>query len=116
MPDSPSLGDLEQLVLLALVRLGEQAYGVTIHHEIVRRAGRDVTVATVYKTLERLELKGFAVSAIGEPTAERGGRRKKHFRIQPSGRRALAHALGSLRRMADGLPVDFDPIADRGDA
>ena len=104
MAVSPSLGDFEQLVLLALVRLGDQAYGVTIHNEIVRRAGRDVTVAAVYKTLERLELKGFAVSTLGEPTAERGGRRKKHFRIQPAGRRALAHAVGSLRRMADGLP------------
>jgi PadR family transcriptional regulator PadR len=116
MTDSPSLGDFEQLVLLALVRLGAEAYGVSIHNEIVRRAGRDVTVATVYKTLERLELKGFAVSTVGEPTAERGGRRKKHFRIQPSGRRALAHALGSLRRMADGLPADLDAVADRGDA
>ena len=116
MADSPSLGDFEQLILLALVRLGDEAYGVSIHHDIVRRARRDVTVAAVYKTLERLELKGFAVSMVGEPTAERGGRRKKHFRIQPSGRRALAHALGSLRRMADGLPVDLDAVADRGDA
>ena len=116
MADSPSLGDFEQLILLALVRLGDDAYGVSIHNEIVRRARRDVTVAAVYKTLERLELKGFAVSTVGEPTAERGGRRKKHFRIQPGGRRALAHALGSLRRMTDGLPVDLDAIADRGDA
>src|SRR5258706_8325954 len=103
MAVSPSLGDFEQLVLLALVRLGDQAYGVTIHNEIVRRARRDVTVAAVYKTLERLELKGFAVSTVGEPTAERGGRRKKHFRIQPAGRRALAHAGASLPRTAHGL-------------
>jgi DNA-binding PadR family transcriptional regulator len=116
MADSLSVGDFEQLVLLALVRLGDEAYGVSIHNEIVRRAGREVTVATVYKTLERLETKGLAVSAVGEPTAERGGRRKKYFRIQPGGRRALAHALGSLRRMTDGLPIDLDPIADRGDA
>ena len=85
-----SLGDFEQLVLLALVRLKDEAYGVTIHNEIVRRARRDVTVAAVYKTLERLEDKGLAVSSIGEPTAERGGRRKTYFRIQPAGRRALA--------------------------
>ncbi len=112
MADSLSLGDFEQLVLLALVRLGERGYGVTIHGEIVRRAGRDVTVAAVYKTLERLEAKGLAVSSLGEPTAERGGRRKKFFRIQPAGRRALSHALGSLRRMADGLAPDLDPLAD----
>jgi PadR family transcriptional regulator PadR len=108
----PSLGEFEQLVLLALVRLGEDAYGVSIHNEIVRRARRDVTVAAVYKTLERLEDKGLAASRIGEPTPERGGRRKKHFRIQPAGRRALAHALASLRRMTDGLPADLNPLAD----
>ena len=120
MSATPSLGDFEQLVLLALIRLGEQGYGVTIHDEIVRRAGRDVTVAAVYKTLERLELKGFAASALGEPTAERGGRRKKYFRIQPAGRRALAHALASLQRMADGLSPEIgsasaDPVP-RGEA
>jgi len=108
-----SLGDFEQLVLLALVRLDEQAYGVAIHSEIVDRAGRDVTVAAVYKTLERLEDKGLATSALGEPTAERGGRRKKFFRIQPSGRRALVHALASLRRMTSGLPADLDLITDK---
>jgi len=109
MATEGSLGEFEQLVLLALVRLGDRGYGVTIHDEIVRRAGRDVTVASVYKTLERLEVKGFAVSALGEPTAERGGRRKKYFRIQPAGRRALSHALASLRRMADGLAPEIDP-------
>jgi DNA-binding PadR family transcriptional regulator len=108
VPAPPPLGDFEQLVLLALVRLGDRAYGMTIHNEIVARAGRDVTVAAVYKTLERLEDKGFAASSLGEPTAERGGRRKKYFRIQPAGRRALRHALASLRRMSSGLTADLD--------
>jgi DNA-binding PadR family transcriptional regulator len=108
----PALGDFEQLVLLALLRLGSDAYGVPIHKEIIRRARRDVTVAAVYKTLDRLEAKGFAVSTLGEPTAERGGRRKNYFRIQPAGRRALSHALGSLRRMAYGLAPEFDPLVD----
>ena len=112
MGTPPSVGDFEQLVLLALVRLGDDAYGVSIHNEIVQRAGRDVTVASVYKTLERLEDKGLAVSSLGEPTAERGGRRKKHFRIQPAGRRALRHALASLRRMSDGLAADLDLATD----
>jgi PadR family transcriptional regulator, regulatory protein PadR len=118
MATENSLGEFEQLILLALVRLGDRGYGVSIHDEIVKRAGRDVTVASVYKTLERLEVKGFAVSAVGEPTAERGGRRKKYFRIQPAGRRALAHALASLRRMTAGLAHEIDPFpADplRGD-
>src|SRR5256885_10447344 len=101
-----SLGEFEQLILLALVRLGDQAYGVSIHNEIVRRAGREVTVASVYKTLERLETKGFAASTLGEPTAERGGRRKKYFRIQPAGRRAVAQALAALNRMTDGLSLE----------
>ena len=108
----PTLGEFEQLVLLALVRLGDQAYGISIHGELQRRARRDVTVAAVYKTLERLEDKGLIASTIGEPTAERGGRRKKFFRIQPAGRRALCHALASLRRMADGLAPDLDPLTD----
>ena len=69
-----------------------------------------MTVAAVYKTLERLEDKGLAVSRVGEPTAERGGRRKKYFRIQPAGRRALTHALASLRRMTDGL-AGVDPAS-----
>ena len=113
MPSSPaSLGDFEQLILLALVRLGDRAYGVSIHEEIVRRARREVTIAAVYKTLERLEDKGLIASTIGEPTAERGGRRKKFFRIQPAGRRALSHALASLRRMADGLAPDLNGLAD----
>src|SRR5213593_1340741 len=103
-----SLGDFEQLVLLALVRLGDRGYGVSIHNEIKRRARRDVTVAAVYKTLERLENKELAVSAVGEPTSERGGRRKKYYRITPAGRRALRHAISSLWRMTYGLPGEFD--------
>jgi DNA-binding PadR family transcriptional regulator len=106
------LGDFEQLVLLALVRLGDRAYGVNVHTEIVERGGREVTVAAVYKTLERLEDKGFAASSLGEPTAERGGRRKKFFQIRPAGLRALRRAIGSLKRMADGLPADLDLAAD----
>jgi DNA-binding PadR family transcriptional regulator len=108
----PALGDFEQLVLLALVRLGDRAYGVAIHQELVERGGRDVSVAAVYKTLERLEDKGFAASSLGEPTAERGGRRKKFFQIRPAGRRALRHAIASLRRMTDGLAADLDLAAD----
>ena len=112
MPNAATLGDFEQLVLLALVRLGDRAYGVVIHQEILERAGRDVSVAAVYKTLERLEDKGLAASSLGEPTAERGGRRKKYFRIQPAGRRALRHAIASLRRMSTGLAADLDLATD----
>ena len=112
MGPPPPLGDFEQLVLLALVRLGDRAYGVAIHQELLARGGRDVSVAAVYKTLERLEDKGFATSSLGQPTAERGGRRKKFFAIRPAGLRALRHAIASLKRMTDGLPAELDLAAD----
>src|SRR5258706_15124048 len=83
MAVSPSLGDFEQLVLLALVRLGDQAYGVTIHNEIVRRAGRGVTGAPGYKKVGRPEVEGFAGATPREPTPQRGGRGQEHLPIHP---------------------------------
>jgi len=73
MPDN--LGELEQLVMLALLRLGEDAYGIPVQQELARVARRRATFATVYSTLQRLESKGFVKSRIGDPTPERGGRR-----------------------------------------
>ena len=69
------LGEFEQLVLMALLRLGENAYGMSVREEIASRTGRDVSISAVYTTLERLEGKGHAASRIGEPSAQRGGRR-----------------------------------------
>jgi PadR family transcriptional regulator len=100
---APSLGEFEQLVLLALVRLGDDGYGVSIHQEILRRARREVSVAAVYKTLDRLEQKGLAVSVLGEPTPERGGRRRKFYRLRPAGLMALRQAYRAFTAMADGL-------------
>ncbi|MBI3263560.1 MAG: helix-turn-helix transcriptional regulator [Acidobacteria bacterium] len=104
----PTLGEFEQMVLLALVRLGDRAYGVTIREEIASRARRDVSLGAVYKTLERLETKGYVSSNVGDPTPERGGRRKKFFRVAPGGARALKHSLTALRRMTDGLAWETD--------
>ena len=104
------LGEFEQLVLLALVRLADEGYGVSIHAEIARRTRRQVSLAAVYKTLDRLEQKGLAASWLGDATRERGGRRKKHFRIQPAGRRALKQSLASIRSMTEGLPGE--PLLD----
>jgi PadR family transcriptional regulator PadR len=98
-----SVGEFEQLVLLSLLRVGKDAYGVSIWREIVDRTGRDVSLGAVYKTLERMEDKGFVASREGEPTAARGGRRKKHYRLLAAGHRALTHALGALRSMTEGL-------------
>jgi PadR family transcriptional regulator PadR len=104
------LGEFEQLVLLALVRLADEGYGVSIHAEIARRTRRQVSLAAVYKTLDRLEQKGLAASWLGDATRERGGRRKKHFRIQAAGRRALKQSLASIRSMTEGLPGE--PLLD----
>lgn len=98
-----TLGEFEQLVLLALLRLGEEAYGIPIRDEIATRTRRRVSLGAVYKALLRLEAKGLVRSWMGEPTAERGGRRKKHYAVLPAGRRALAAALGAIRRMAEGV-------------
>ena len=90
-------------MLLALLRLGDDAYGVPIREEIRDRAGRAVSLGSVYKTLERLQIKGYVSSFVGEPTNERGGRRKKYFRLESHGRRVLQHSLAALRRMTSGL-------------
>jgi len=103
------LGELEQLVILAVLQVGRDAYGIPVHDEIQRRAGRDLTLGTIYKTLSRLEEKGLVVSRIGEPTAERGGRRTRCFAVTPAGRRALHASLRALRRMTAGLDVGLEP-------
>jgi PadR family transcriptional regulator PadR len=100
-----ALGEFEQLVLLALVRQGSGAYGVPVCRDIADRTGRDISLGAVYKALDRLEEKGFVQSRLGEPTPERGGRRKKHFRVLGAGQRALAQSLTALRKMTDGLEV-----------
>lgn len=101
------LGELEQLILLALARLGDNAYGVTVRQTVADSTGRDITLGTVYKTLWRLEQKKFVSCWIAEPTAERGGRRKKMYQLNPLGKRALHQSLESLRRMTEGLTKGF---------
>lgn len=98
-----NLGELEQLVLLALLQLGADAYGISVHRELERRTGRSPTFATVYATLGRLEGKGLVDSSVGDPTPERGGRAKKHFKVTAAGRAALKRSLTELRAMARGL-------------
>jgi DNA-binding PadR family transcriptional regulator len=109
VPLAPSLSDFDQLVLLALLQLGEQAYGVPIREEIAQRAGREVSVGAVYKALERLESRGLVSSALGDPTPERGGRRKKFYRVEPRGLRTLRASVKSLRRMWSGLEPLLEP-------
>jgi DNA-binding PadR family transcriptional regulator len=94
---------LEQIVLLSLVRLRDNAYGMTVRRDIAERTARDISIGAVYATLERLEKNGYVSSFIGEPTAERGGRRKRYFRIEADGRRALERSHAALRSMSAGL-------------
>jgi PadR family transcriptional regulator PadR len=98
-----TLGELEQLVLLALLRLGPDAYGVSVQRELEREARRELTLGTVYKTLVRLEEKRLVTTHLSPATAERGGRRKKCYRVLPAGDRALRRSLDAIRRLADGL-------------
>lgn len=103
MPRGDFLGSLEQLVLLALVRLGDNGYGMTVRQEIEAQTGRDLSIGAVYSTLERLEAKGYVRSYVGAPTAERGGRAKRLFRLEPQGEEALDASQQALRRMTAGI-------------
>lgn len=103
------LGELEQVVILGVLQVGEEAYGVPVHDEIERLTGRDLTLGTIYKTLGRLEAKGLVVSRIGPPTAERGGRRTRCYTVSAAGRRELQGSMRALSRMASGLNVGLEP-------
>ena len=101
-------GEFELLVMLAVLRLGSGAYGVTIREELERETSRTLSLGTVYKTLGRLEAKGYLRSRTSEPTAERGGRRKKLYRVTPSGLTTIQHSLADLRRLAEGLSLELE--------
>lgn len=101
----PLLGEFEQLVMCAVLRLDDDAYGATIRRELLERARRDVSPGAIFTTLERLEARGLVISTYGEPTQERGGRRKRFYRLKPDGRRTLAASLETIKRMARGLEL-----------
>ena len=103
------LGELEQIVLLAVLQVGEGAYGVPVHHEIQGRSGRDLTLGTIYKTLSRMEAKGLVGSHLGAPTAERGGKATRCYVVSAQGKRELQRTFRILRRMAAGLNVGLEP-------
>jgi PadR family transcriptional regulator PadR len=103
MQRSDSLGEFEQSVLLAIVHLKDDAYGVTIRREIEARTGRSIAVGALYTALDRLERKGYVRSAASEPTARRGGRSKRHFTLLAAGAAALQRSHDTMRRMWAGL-------------
>ncbi len=103
-----SLGEFEQVVLLAILRLGDDAYGASIRAEIEKCTGRDPTPGALYTTLDRLENKAMLSSVMGDPTAERGGRAKRYFRVTRSGTDAVAQAQRSFQRLLEGLKLIGD--------
>ena len=94
--DRDHLGEFEYVVILGLLRLCEDAYGVTVRQEIEARTGREVSIGAVYATLDRLEAKGYVKSRLDEPTPERGGRSKRFFRVTPKGILAVNRTHSAL--------------------
>jgi PadR family transcriptional regulator, regulatory protein PadR len=103
MPRGDLLGSLEHIVLLAIVRLGDDAYGMTVRREIEARTGRNGSIGAIYATLERLHDKGYISSFTGEPTTERGGRSRRHFRVEAAGSEALRASQEAIDRMTAGI-------------
>jgi len=104
-----ALGEFEQSLLLAILHLRDNAYGVTIRQEIERRTGREIAIGAMYTSLARLERKGYVRSAMSDPTPQRGGRSKRHFVVRPSGAAALRQSHDRLARMWEGL----EPVAKK---
>ncbi len=97
------LGEFEQIVLLALLRLQDRAYGMAVRREIEKRTGRNAAIGAVYATLDRMERKGLVTSRVGEPTVERGGRAKRFFDVTGAGVSALSESYQTLNSMVAGL-------------
>jgi DNA-binding PadR family transcriptional regulator len=110
---SQNLGEFEQVVLLAILRLQDGAYGVTIRREIHTHTGRNTTPGALYTTLDRLEQKGLVASRLGDPTPERGGRAKRFYVVSRAGREAVERAQRCYRSLMEGLENLLDG-ASRG--
>ena len=104
MTNPNAVSNFELMVLLALIRLRDDAYGVPISQEIEKHSGHDVAFGSVYAALERLQDRGFVFSAVGEPTPERGGRAKKYFKITGKGMKVVHETQRTLNSLWKGLP------------
>jgi DNA-binding PadR family transcriptional regulator len=103
MSTSNAAGDFEQLILLSVIRLGENAYGMTVRSEIEAQGNRSVSLGAVYRTLQRLEDKGWVSSRLTEGGTERNRRAKRFFRVEPKGEEALRAALRALDGLRMGM-------------
>ena len=104
MAPAPTLSNFELMVMLAIIRIGDDAYGVSIANEIEETTGSEVLLGSIYDALSRLEEKGLISSALGEATPERGGRAKRHFRTTSKGLRIVRDTQQSLIKLWKGLP------------
>jgi len=104
MATSTSISNFELMVMLALIRLGDEAYGVSISLEIEEHSGYDVALGSVYAALERLHDRGMVTSSLGEPTAERGGRAKRYFKVTGKGMKVVQDTQRTFTRLWQGLP------------
>jgi DNA-binding PadR family transcriptional regulator len=104
MANPNPISNFELMVMLALIRLGDDAYGVPISQEIEVHSGHDVALGSVYAALERLQDRGFVSSSVGEPTPERGGRAKKYFKVTGKGMKVVQETQQTLMRLWKGLP------------
>lgn len=105
MSNRDYLGEFEHVVLLAVLRFDDQAYGVTVRREIEARTRRDVSIGAIYATLDRLEAKGYAQSRAGDPTSERGGRSKRFFRVTAQGVSAVNRTHRAFRSLTEALDL-----------
>jgi DNA-binding PadR family transcriptional regulator len=105
----PNLGEFEQLVLLALLQLRDDAYGMQVRRELEARTAREVTIGAVYATLDRLEDKGLVTSSLQAPSVERGGRPKRVYQVTGAGKEALSAARRAFEQMARGLDQKWRP-------
>jgi PadR family transcriptional regulator, regulatory protein PadR len=105
MSDRDYLGSFEHIVLLGLLRLSDDAYGVTVRKEIESRTGREVSIGAIYATLARLEAKGYVKSHLSDPTPQRGGRSKRFFRVTANGIAEVNRSHRAIHRMSQGLEV-----------
>jgi DNA-binding PadR family transcriptional regulator len=105
MTKPASLGEFEQIVLLAILRLDKDAYGVTIRSEIAKCTGREPAPGALYTTLDRMEEKGIVRSWLGEATPQRGGRAKRYFALTKTGHAALISAQQAYQNLLDGLDI-----------
>lgn len=108
------LGEFEQLILFAVVELGDEAYGGAIRDTIEQRTGRVVSSGAIYTTLGRLAERDLVTSRVGDPTAGRAGRPRKYYSLEPEGARALSTTYSTIQSMAGGLMARVTELAEKG--